>query len=646
MDAELVKLFRVQLGTKCYAELETTWLELLELNPPLEELFPLIELVRRWAPPETLPPLLWVLATSLADQKRHQDELTVLRLLVELTPEDNKLTKTITTCLHNLYPNEPLLDRLLQKAGLGYGDPTPTALARFDQFINLVPGRLVYDPQRGLGKVQKLDLLFDRVTVVFKNEENTTLDVLTASKRFRFPLSGGFFYRWQENPEELKELALSDPAKVITLFLRDIGEPATPEKIQEALALLVDQNTSAALWEKAKRTLSRAPHIVVGTRPTRTYRWSPAPQPPADHQQKTAANDKWTAQNEPSSTLNELMSPAEVLATWEKLRTAAERRRFLEQLPDTRPEDYKNLYDHIFRTTTDNRARTFIAQKLQATAPEQYRQLVESILTGYRKNPEAFLFVAENPPPDTRRQILSRLLDLLEIENSRPLLNRAKKILVQENYRLIRQALEQLNEPEGAKLLERVKRNRTLEEFQQKEIADIITSRFTGLQIRPINDILWSSPAGIKKAKAELERLTQEELPRCAEDLARARSFGDLSENYEYKAAKEKQARLMVQIDRLRADLARAQPIQPEKIDPTRVEIGCRVWLQDSSGNTQEYTILGPWDVEPEKGLISFQSPLAQELIGKKVGDSVAVADKKLLITQIAIAPQVQTEVS
>ena len=134
---------------------------------------------------------------------------------------------------------------------------------------------------------------------------------------------------------------------------------------------------------------------------------------------------------------------------------------------------------------------------------------------------------------------------------------------------------------------------------------------------------------------AELRRLMEVELPASADEIARARSHGDLSENYEYKAAKEKQARLMSRINRLRADLAHARPIVPTEVDLAHISVGCRVELIDATGTKLVYSLLGPWDSNPEQGVISYQSPLAQSLIGRKQGDTVEMDGRVFTITAI-----------
>ncbi|MEO0068614.1 MAG: GreA/GreB family elongation factor [candidate division WOR-3 bacterium] len=638
MAEELIKLFRYQLGKKQYQELEGTYLELLEKNLSLAELLNLVELVIRWGTKELAITLLWVLATHLQDQGRYDEELRVLRRLVELNPDDEKLTKAITNCLKNLYQHEPLLDKILQKAGLGYGEPLTEALERFDRYFSLMPGRLVYDEEEGSGEIKSLDLLLDRVLVRFDSGIDLTLDVQSAVNRFSFPDELGFFYLKNKEPEKLKELIAKEPAEVVARYLRDIRKGASPSEIERTLLPLIGKENYASFWERAKKGLRSHPHIVVQNRPVRSYLWVDKPEDKVGgNGEKLPKKEKKEPVSEYDTSKLASATLTELLQAFTGLRTTQERKRVLEELVKIRP-DWEELYQLLFLSVNDSRSRSLIAEKLQREKPPVWQKLLASVLTDYRANAEAFLFLAERTDTFSARQTVSRLLDIMELDSNRSRQNRAKKLLVAENYRLILALLEDLNEEEASRLLQRIQASRTLEQFQQDDITDLITSKFGKLAPNQESPIVWSSVAGIERAKRELDFLIREELPKSAEELARARAFGDLSENYEYKAAKEKQMRLMEKIRRLQTALKNARALEPDKIDTSQVNIGCRVQLADEEGKIQEFVILGPWDSDPEKGVISFESPMARALLGKKPGESVKMGEKRLLIKGITKA--------
>ena len=127
---------------------------------------------------------------------------------------------------------------------------------------------------------------------------------------------------------------------------------------------------------------------------------------------------------------------------------------------------------------------------------------------------------------------------------------------------------------------------------------------------------------GFDRLKAELERLRREERPRITKAIAEARSHGDLAENAEYHAAREKQSFIEGRIMELQAKVAHAEVIDPPT-NGDRVTFGSTVRLQDGDGKEVRYWIVGSDEAEPTKGRISIMSPLARTLIGKEVGQAV-----------------------
>lgn len=128
--------------------------------------------------------------------------------------------------------------------------------------------------------------------------------------------------------------------------------------------------------------------------------------------------------------------------------------------------------------------------------------------------------------------------------------------------------------------------------------------------------------AGYGKLTAELDRLRRVERPAITKAIAEARAHGDLSENAEYHAAREKQSFLEGRIADLEAKIGSAEVIDPP-IDGARITFGSTVRVADEDGKEIRYWIVGSDEAEPARGRISVLAPLARTLIGKKVGDTV-----------------------
>ncbi|HTP03704.1 MAG TPA: transcription elongation factor GreA [Nitrospirota bacterium] len=131
---------------------------------------------------------------------------------------------------------------------------------------------------------------------------------------------------------------------------------------------------------------------------------------------------------------------------------------------------------------------------------------------------------------------------------------------------------------------------------------------------------------GYEKLKQELERIIKVERPKNIKDIEEARAHGDLSENAEYHAAKERQGHLDAKKRELEHKLSHAQIIDVSKLTNEKVVFGSTVTLEDTeSRDIKKYTLVGQEEADLKKGKISVQSPVGKALIGHKVGDIVVI---------------------
>jgi transcription elongation factor GreA len=129
---------------------------------------------------------------------------------------------------------------------------------------------------------------------------------------------------------------------------------------------------------------------------------------------------------------------------------------------------------------------------------------------------------------------------------------------------------------------------------------------------------------GYEMLTAELHIL-REERPRIVDAIEEARAHGDLSENAEYHAAKERQGQVEAQIADLEDKVSRAQIIDPASLSGNRIIFGATVTLLDDNDKPCKYQIVGQPEADAKKGRISYNSPLGKALIGKQVGDEIEV---------------------
>lgn len=131
---------------------------------------------------------------------------------------------------------------------------------------------------------------------------------------------------------------------------------------------------------------------------------------------------------------------------------------------------------------------------------------------------------------------------------------------------------------------------------------------------------------GRQRLLDDLKRLKSVERPKIVREIEEAREHGDISENAEFHAAKEKQALVAAQISDIEDTIARAVVIDVSKLSGDKIVFGATVTLADvDSGDEVVYQIVGDHEAEPKNGKISVSSPVARSIIGKNVGDEVQV---------------------
>jgi len=139
-------------------------------------------------------------------------------------------------------------------------------------------------------------------------------------------------------------------------------------------------------------------------------------------------------------------------------------------------------------------------------------------------------------------------------------------------------------------------------------------------------EIKYFTPEGLQKLKEELQHLTTIERPSISRQIAEARDKGDLSENAEYAAAKEAQSMLELKISNLETVISNARVIDNSNLDSSEIRLLNRIQIKNKGTNTiMEYVIVPESEADLKNGKISIGTPIAQGLLGKKVGDVVNI---------------------
>lgn len=186
---------------------------------------------------------------------------------------------------------------------------------------------------------------------------------------------------------------------------------------------------------------------------------------------------------------------------------------------------------------------------------------------------------------------------------------------------------------------------KVLLDLKQRVLNRFPSFRFYGEEAagQSTRKTLYCTAARYEAKQAELTHLHEVEVPANSKEIEVARDYGDLKENAEYKAAKERQDALNTRAARLKTELEQARIVKPSEVDSSEVAFGTTVTMTDIEAQAElVYTILGPWESDPTHNIINYQSPLGNRLLKSKPGDELdfEINEKRyhLRIESVAVA--------
>ena len=292
-----------------------------------------------------------------------------------------------------------------------------------------------------------------------------------------------------------------------------------------------------------------------------------------------------------------------------------------------------------------------LARELKGDSPERLQRVAEGIVAGFDDSPEAFIWLWR-AVCDKRNLGISGIdpgaitLSLLvlaqrlgrtrageEGDEAKRLRRVLQATLAVNNLASVARVFREVDEETARRMWRNLQSNRGIRDDILNGLVKTLQSSHPELfeeQLEPWEDesVIWTTQAGLDGGQARYDHLVNVEVPENQRALGRAIEFGDLSENAEYTAAREEQARLAEREARMKADLAMARVIPPATKPAERVTVGSRVRaLNLTAGREETLTFLGPWDLNLETRALSYKAPLSQAFMGRRVGDEVSAGE-------------------
>lgn len=540
--------------------------------------------------------LVELLFEHLYEHNHDIQALEHIRKFSDLMNPDRRRRQEIISLYKRVYADNKNLDTLIRIAEIGESAPLPQSIALLNKLLEFNVQRPVYSSRFGYGEITNIDFLLDTVTINFSKSQSQTITLKQAVKSLQ-PLPKDNIYFLKENqPQVIIRMIKDAPAELAAIIKRDLPEHHKATEIKQLIKGIVSDEDINLFIEYIKK--NKPTHKKTQVKQTMTIDY----------------------------TLLE-SSNADAIINLLNNNSSVARQKILSEIKSRR-SDWQDLFFSIFFAQTDRRVLQTIFSTLDQV---RKKHLIDKTFTEYKRNPDQFLWLVLNMQFDSYA-VLYRYLDLA-IQYPKEI----RKRLVAENYAIIKNSLATMSKEKAEPTLKRIKDIISFYPEEKDKIESIFKQKFPDLfEIK--EEYIYHTESAIRNKELELKKIITEEIPKVASEIGQARSYGDLSENFEYKAAMEKQKRLMHKTTTLREELAKARPIDFSRTQLDKVSIGTTVKMQAMTDNSAEitYTILGPWDSDPHKGIISYLAPFAQKLINKKVGDEIIDDEgKKYKITEI-----------
>ncbi|MFZ0564850.1 MAG: GreA/GreB family elongation factor [Chlamydiales bacterium] len=304
-------------------------------------------------------------------------------------------------------------------------------------------------------------------------------------------------------------------------------------------------------------------------------------------------------------------------------------------------DNWTSIFLHLLFIIGQNPIRDYLFKELQNNEDTQELLVgkAHELLNNMTLYPEAFFWYFQKisgkkqvPLNDSENQryFLEALLILLHyVEDKMEYRDLAKKIyqhLTTKRYQVVRTIIEGASIPYLKEFLLLASKCQIFSKHDLKilhnlaEVVQPTLSKKKGKQKE--EDVIWTTQEAFQKIQERVQHIGTVETVENAREIEAARALGDLRENSEYKFALEKRSRLQEELKRLTSDLNKARILTKNDISTDKVGVGATIHLLDSKGHKIHYTLLGPWDADPEHHILSFQSKLAQAMIGCKQGET------------------------
>lgn len=681
---QLVELAKKAIMEQDFEKLDDIWTEMiLDTDVQVSDVLQIAEMLKKSRESERALMLLDMLASHCESNGKYADALAVYKNMLFFAKESRSIREKIVELYRTIHRESEYLEHYIELSGLNADVPIFRALKKLDEFLTFDIDSFFYFDRYGVGKVVEVRPVTKEIVVDFEHKKRHFLKIDVA-RGLLTPLSPTHFLFMKHNTiNTLKQMSESEPLDLVMLLLKSFNTPLTAAQIKTHLLGIIDKAKIGTFWEHMQKKLERHDNIHITGRTTKTYAYSKGiidkTQCAMDEFNKAPVGEKYLraeeyARKQPtvftqvvpelmkianaqynidpglaldilmlfdeqnikadlSFTLDTLLDREALTHIITTMQSTEHQNKLLQIIKEKHPRSWVTIYKDILYSSIDYELFDLIATSL-GTEQETLRDMYQTIFSIPKQYPHQFQWMLKRIQDGYLKEYLQpkflpRLIESPNyVKGAKGLIN---KILSHETFDTLMSTATEKEAQHTIKALE----SSSLLGYKTNDFLKIVEYHFPQF-FEKVSTVIWTTERALNGKRDELRRLVDIDIPQNKKDISRAREFGDLSENFEYKAAKEKQDQLYQKLRILESEIKQARIIETSHVSTDEVNIGTTIRLKSSKGDVDtEYTVLGKWDSDLERNIISYEAPLAKALLSKKRGAEVTIDDVVYEIVEI-----------
>ncbi|MCD4748117.1 MAG: GreA/GreB family elongation factor [Thermoanaerobaculales bacterium] len=676
--------------------IEELWLEKLELKPiPAAELLEVRRLLWKAGKKSLARTLLELLAETLETNNNTEGALAAIRELVRLTEKPNQdQLKRLKDAFIKVRAGSPSLEALLSRHPLFESRKPLDELELMDIWLDHEVGTIVEVQGQGVGRVSEINLELGNLKVDIGRRRPVSIPFGAIGRFVRRLPEGDFLRAKVETPDELRERVLADPPGALVHILSSLDGPSEVGIIKEAVEGLIPSSGWTSWWTKARKsprvlssgTGSRLRYSVTLSAEDATDSLQAELRSAAPRDRLKAAKGLGTRGKEAaaqtadflSATLDDLLEKdpglawetAELLSTlpggeisaqtckeelvasvlplrlFSGIHDRSARLQALEYLRENSVDDWGETWaEWLLHEKTASILEVLARGLNESGTAEILDSAIETIFRKHLEHPHQFLWATEamteeNAPEALHRRLrpslLEKIPDTLSRREFAEVRSRAKGLL-QGGKAAIRLILDQATPQQAQRFTQRVARIDAVDPGQIRLVEQAAHQAKGSSNREKAEAILFvATETAVERKRAELRHLLDVEIPKTLKGINAAAAEGDLRENFEYHMLRDRQELQSARAAKIQEELGRVRILEPNAAGVDTVNIATIVHFESREGTPpQAVAILGAWDADIDQRIFANGTDLAQNLLGRSIGDEVEIDGVKAKIASI-----------